>query len=127
RAIRLARRVLARALDGTRSTERRRRAGLDRARRIARPSLAPRSTRRSVTHSSGRMEERNALLPKNRGISDPPSTISVSFEQLIYPPALAEAGVSIGPAFRAALRESRAFRVAICLQLFASAVVCGLA
>jgi hypothetical protein len=52
----------------------------------------------------------------------------VSYEQeLPYSALLAQAPARISPLLRDVARESRLFRVAVCLQLFASAVICGLA
>ena len=49
------------------------------------------------------------------------------YEQLLYPPTLVAGRASVGPAFVSAIRESRTFRLAVCLQLLASAVICALA
>jgi hypothetical protein len=51
----------------------------------------------------------------------------VEHEQLLYPPTLAAGRGSVGPAMLSALRESGTFRLAVCLQLFASAVICAIA
>jgi len=51
----------------------------------------------------------------------------VPYEQLLYPPTLVAGRASVGPAFVSAIRESRTFRLAVCLQLLASAVICALA
>jgi hypothetical protein len=47
--------------------------------------------------------------------------------ELTYSAPIAEIQSTLLLAIRAAIRESRTFRIAVCLQLFASAIICGLA
>src|SRR5512143_685302 len=60
-------------------------------------------------------------------IEHPRKSIVPYEQQLTFRAVMAEDGTSIECAVRAAIHESRAFRAAVCMQLLASAVICGLA
>src|SRR5512143_2564432 len=60
-------------------------------------------------------------------IEHPRKSIVPYEQQLTFRAVMAEDDTSIGSAVRAAIHELRAFRAAVCLQLLASAVICGLA